>query len=131
MIIAIVPLPAMQQFLDNGVLAWGLAACGLAQLSKLFVELLVHRRWRPGVLFETGGMPSSHSALVSGIAAGVGWQSGFDQPGFAVAATVAVSSGSGSSCRSCPSVERWSESSSSSALWRSMAIGEAGRGTCR
>ncbi len=89
MIIAIVPLPAMQQFLDNGVLAWGLAACGLAQLSKLFVELLVHRRWRPGVLFETGGMPSSHSALVSGIAAGVGWQSGFDQPGFAVAATVA------------------------------------------
>ncbi len=46
--------------LDNAVLAWGLAACGVAQLSKLAIELVVHRRWRPAVLFETGGMPSSH-----------------------------------------------------------------------
>ena len=50
------------QLLDNGPLAWGLAACGLAQLSKLLIELVVHRRWRPAVLIETGGMPSSHSA---------------------------------------------------------------------
>lgn len=82
-------LPVMQQFLDNAVLSWGLLACGLAQLSKLFIELIVHRQWRPAVLLETGGMPSSHSALVSGIAAGVGWQIGFDQPGFAIAATLA------------------------------------------
>ena len=34
-------------------------------------------------------MPSSHSALVTGTAAGVGWQMGFDQPAFALAATVA------------------------------------------
>ena len=65
------------QILDNAVLAWGLAACGLAQFSKLFLELVLHRRWRPAVLFETGGMPSSHSALVTGTAAGVGWQMGF------------------------------------------------------
>ena len=77
------------QILDNAVLAWGLAACGLAQLSKLFLELLLNRRWRPAVLFETGGMPSSHSALVTGTAAGVGWQMGFDQPAFALAATMA------------------------------------------
>ena len=77
------------QFLDNGVLAWGLAACGLAQLSKLLIELVVHRRWRPAVLVETGGMPSSHSALVTGMAAGVGWQNGFNDPLFALAATVA------------------------------------------
>ena len=77
------------QVLDNGVLAWGLAACGLAQLSKLLIELVVHRRWRPAVLIETGGMPSSHSALVTGTAAGVGWQNGFNDPLFALAATVA------------------------------------------
>ena len=77
------------QLLDNQVLAWGLIACGLAQLSKLLIELVVHRRWRPAVLIETGGMPSSHSALVTGTAAGVGWQNGFNDPIFALAATVA------------------------------------------
>ena len=77
------------QILDNGVLAWGLAACGLAQLSKLVIELVVYRRWRPAVLFETGGMPSSHAALVSGTAAAVGWHEGFASPVFALAATVA------------------------------------------
>jgi acid phosphatase family membrane protein YuiD len=75
--------------LENGVLAWGLAACGLAQLSKLAIELAVHRRWRPAVLIETGGMPSSHAALISGTAAGVGWQLGFANPLFALAAVVA------------------------------------------
>ena len=77
------------ELLDNGALAWGLAACGLAQLSKLLIELVVNRRWRPAVLIETGGMPSSHSALVTGTAAGVGWQNGFNDPLFALAATVA------------------------------------------
>ncbi len=77
------------QILDNSVLAWGLAACGLAQLSKLVIELVVNRRWRPAVLIETGGMPSSHSALVTGTAAGIGWEAGFNDPVFAMAATVA------------------------------------------
>ena len=75
--------------LDNAVLAWGLAACGLAQISKLFFELIFKQRWRPSVLIETGGMPSSHSALVTGTAAGVGLQLGFDDPLFALASTIA------------------------------------------
>jgi len=75
--------------LDNAVLAWGLAACGLAQFSKLLFELIFKRRWRPSVLIETGGMPSSHSALVTGTAAGVGLQLGFDDPIFALASTIA------------------------------------------
>ncbi len=77
------------QLLDNGPLTWGLMACGLAQLSKLFAELIQHRRWRPLVLLETGGMPSSHSAFVTGTASCVGWQMGFDHPGFAIASTLA------------------------------------------
>jgi len=78
----------LQAFFSNGVLAWGLAACGLAQVSKLVIELVVHRRWRPAVLVETGGMPSSHSALLTGTTAGIGWQLGFDNPLFALAATM-------------------------------------------
>ena len=74
---------------DNAVLWWGLAACGVAQLSKLAVEFVLHGRWRPEVLLETGGMPSSHSALMTGTAAGVGWYQGYQDPLFALAAAVA------------------------------------------
>ena len=80
--------PKFVLILDNAVLAWGLAACGLAQVSKLLFELIFKKRWRPSVLIETGGMPSSHSALVTGTAAGVGLQLGFDDPMFALASTI-------------------------------------------
>ena len=74
---------------DNAVLTWGLISCGLAQLSKLIFELIQNGKWRPAVLFETGGMPSSHSALVAGTASGVGLQLGFDDPVFAMAVAIA------------------------------------------
>jgi acid phosphatase family membrane protein YuiD len=80
--------PSLLGLLDNGVLWWGLAACGTAQLSKLVIELVVHRRWNPKVLVETGGMPSSHSALLTGTAAALGWTQGFDSGLFALAATM-------------------------------------------
>ena len=88
MIDAAPPHAVLQEFLDNSCLAWGLIACGIAQLSKLVIELIVHSRWRPAVLIETGGMPSSHSALVTGTAACIGWTLGFDHPLFALAAMV-------------------------------------------
>ena len=77
------------QLLDNEVLTWALLSCGIAQVSKLIVELIKKGQWRPQVLVETGGMPSSHSALVTATASGVGMQLGFDHSGFALAATVA------------------------------------------
>jgi len=60
----------------------------MAQLSKLLIELVVHRRWNPKVLIETGGMPSSHSALMTGTTAAIGWQHGVDSALFALAATL-------------------------------------------
>jgi acid phosphatase family membrane protein YuiD len=88
---AVAPFPdhsPLVAVLDNAVLWWGLAACGIAQLSKLVIELVVHRRWNPRVLVETGGMPSSHSALMTGTAAGIGWQLGFADGVFALAASL-------------------------------------------
>ena len=81
--------PHFVYIFDNAVLAWGLAACGLAQCSKLLFELIFNKRWRPSVLIETGGMPSSHSALVTGTAAGIGLQLGFNDPLFALASSIA------------------------------------------
>jgi acid phosphatase family membrane protein YuiD len=78
----------LRDLADNSVLWWGLAACGIAQLSKLAVELVRHRRWRPAVLLETGGMPSSHSALMTGTAAAIGWSEGFQSPLFALSAAL-------------------------------------------
>ncbi|MCP9878573.1 divergent PAP2 family protein [Cyanobium sp. A1C-AMD] len=80
--------PMLVGVFDNGVLWWGLAACGVAQLSKLVIELVVHRRWNPRVLVETGGMPSSHSALLTGTTAALGWMQGFEGPLFALAAVL-------------------------------------------
>ena len=79
----------VRDLFDNAVLWWGLAACGVAQISKLALEFVLHGRWRPEVLFETGGMPSSHSALMTGTAAGVGWYQGYQDPLFALAAALA------------------------------------------
>lgn len=78
----------IRDLFDNAAMWWGLAACGVAQLSKLVVELVVEGRWNPRVLLETGGMPSSHSALMTGTAAGLGWQLGFGDPLFALAAAL-------------------------------------------
>ncbi|WP_320664727.1 divergent PAP2 family protein [Prochlorococcus sp. MIT 1223] len=75
--------------LTNEVLVWALIACGLAQVSKLFFEVFKNGKWRPAVLIETGGMPSSHSALVSGTAAGIGLKLGFNDPVFSLAAVIA------------------------------------------
>tara|TARA_B100000700_G_C15042386_1_gene855984 strand:- start:2288 stop:2800 length:513 start_codon:yes stop_codon:yes gene_type:complete len=76
--------------INNEVLIWALIACGSAQLSKIIFEFALNGKFRLSILLETGGMPSSHSALVSGMASGVGIKTGFDDPVFAIAATVAL-----------------------------------------
>ena len=48
-----------------------------AQAAKILVELFSHRRWRPGIFFENGGMPSSHTATVTTLALAVGRAEGF------------------------------------------------------
>ena len=40
-------------------------------------------------MFETGGMPSSHSALITGAASGIGCELGFDSPVFALSVAIA------------------------------------------
>ncbi len=76
--------------LGNRIL-WGAVAASLsAQGLKLLLVLIQERVWRPQVLFETGGMPSSHSALVTALAAGIGKTQGWDSPAFAIATVFAI-----------------------------------------
>ncbi|KAJ6835773.1 uncharacterized protein M6B38_330165 [Iris pallida] len=63
----------------SGVLAWA-----LAQSVKVFLNFFVERRWDLGMLFTSGGMPSSHSALCTGLTASVGLCHGVGDSLFAV-----------------------------------------------
>lgn len=60
------------------------------QAFKFFFEWWRNRRFDWLVLFRTGGMPSSHSALVTSLATVSGMQVGFGSGQFAVAAVLAL-----------------------------------------
>jgi len=76
--------------LRNPVLIGALIAWSLAQGGKLPLEYIRSRRWNWSLLFSTGGMPSSHTALVTAIAHGTGMVSGFDSPAFALGVALAM-----------------------------------------
>ncbi len=62
----------------------------LAQILKLPLEYLRTKSWDWSLIFGTGGMPSSHSAVVTAAAAGVGHYVGFDTPLFGLAFAIAT-----------------------------------------
>ncbi|MCC7361209.1 MAG: divergent PAP2 family protein [Anaerolineales bacterium] len=76
--------------LANRVLLAAVLAWTIAQIIKVPLNYLLHREWDWSLLFAAGGMPSSHTALVTGIAIGVGLQDGFQSTTFAVAAVLAA-----------------------------------------
>jgi acid phosphatase family membrane protein YuiD len=78
------------EILDNQVLLISLAASLVAQSTKFFTGMLQGRQWQWQTIFETGGMPSSHSALVSALAVGIGRTQGWNSPLFAIATVFAV-----------------------------------------
>jgi hypothetical protein len=74
--------------LNAGVLA--LLSGVAAQVLKVAVELLRHRRWRPRLVVANGGMPSSHTATVVTLAVLVGDQAGVHAPVFSLVVVFAV-----------------------------------------
>ena len=74
----------------NELLFWSLVACISAQILKVLFCIVLEGKFRLGVIFETGGMPSSHSALITGVTSGIGWSMGFDNPIFAFAVAVSL-----------------------------------------
>jgi len=75
---------------QNPVLIACLVSSLLAQVLKLPLEYLRTKEWDWSLIFGTGGMPSSHSAVVTAAAAGVGHYSGFDTPAFGLAFALAM-----------------------------------------
>jgi acid phosphatase family membrane protein YuiD len=75
---------------SNRVLICVLAAWASAQIVKVPLEYLRTRKWQWGWLLTTGGLPSSHSALIVSAANAVGLFFGFDTPLFALAVAMAM-----------------------------------------
>ena len=75
----------MLELINNLWLWTGFAAALIAQLIKVLLALILEKRWRPGLFLETGGMPSSHTALVAALCTGIGYTHGVGSPIFAVA----------------------------------------------
>ena len=71
--------------IDCALLAWF-----LAQLIKVILELVLLRRFDVKRFVSSGGMPSSHSALVVAAATAIGRLYGFDGPAFALAAVLSA-----------------------------------------
>ena len=72
------------RFLLSSFLAWA-----VAQVSKTILDLFRQRKLVLSRLVSSGGMPSSHSALVTGLATATGRVVGLGSASFAIAVVVA------------------------------------------
>ncbi len=79
----------MKTIFDNHILIAAFAAWAIAQLSKTLFELLRYRQLKLSRLVSSGGMPSSHSALVTGLATATGRMTGIDSAAFAITIVLA------------------------------------------
>ena len=78
---------AQNRILWNSILAWL-----IAQVLKVFLTLILDKRWDFTRFIGSGGMPSSHSAIMTWITTSIGMQEGFNSSIFALslAATLVV-----------------------------------------
>ena len=79
----------MQALVNNHILVAALLAWAIAQVTKTVYECIRYRELKLSRLVSSGGMPSSHSALVTGLATSAGRIAGLGSPAFAIAAVLA------------------------------------------
>jgi len=72
------------------VLIAGLVSWGIGQTIKVPIEYLRTHSWNWALLFSAGGMPSTHSSLMSSITLSIGLFDGFNNPLFALAFAVSM-----------------------------------------
>jgi len=78
------------EIISNFPLWAALSAIIFAQVVKIPIHFIATREANFGLVFSTGGMPSSHSAAVTALATAIGIQEGFGSNMFAIACVLAV-----------------------------------------
>jgi len=76
------------QLIHNQMLITALAAWFISGLLKVPIYYIDSHKWNFGLLFAPGGMPSSHSALVTATMLSVGLYNGFNTAAFVIAFTL-------------------------------------------
>ena len=61
----------------------------VAQLIKFPIQYLLDKKWTPSIIFSTGGMPSSHSAVVTSLMLAFLLTEGITSPYFAISFVLA------------------------------------------
>lgn len=80
----------LEQLMENRVLWTAILASLSAQGLKWVLFYVRTGQSNPRLLVQTGGMPSSHAAMVTALAIGVGLQEGWDSLLFAAAVVFAL-----------------------------------------
>jgi len=80
----------IQQLISNYVLMCAFWSWGIAQLLKLPLNYAANKEWDWKVLFNPGGMPSSHSAISTSASLAIGLLHGFDSSLYALSVTIMV-----------------------------------------
>ena len=78
----------LTELLNNNLLMVALLSWLIAQVLKVILTLFNERRLDFKKLVSSGGMPSSHSAISTSLAIGVGQLHGYDSALFAIAAVL-------------------------------------------
>ena len=81
---------ALWQLWHNVPLCAALLCAVAAQLTKVFTHYHAAREWDWRQVLTSGGMPSSHAALVNGLACGVASRQGLGSDLFALVAILAI-----------------------------------------
>ena len=80
----------LEDILANGILQAAAVAWALAQFMKVLIRLFKEKRLHLGLMFSTGGMPSSHTAFMVAMTTAVGIREGFGTTAFAIAAAISM-----------------------------------------
>ena len=80
----------IDQISKNEILLTAALAWAVSCFFKAIVCLVTCRNVKLGKVFGSGGMPSTHSATVTGLAVTTGLTQGFDTPLFAIALILAI-----------------------------------------
>lgn len=81
---------ALKELIGNPVLFISLFSWMLAQFLKVPIFYILYKRVHWGLWFSSGGMPSSHSALVTSVTLSIGLFEGFNSSLFALSFALAM-----------------------------------------
>ncbi|MCR5773657.1 MAG: divergent PAP2 family protein [Lachnospiraceae bacterium] len=82
-------MPYLQELLNNKMFMAAVLGWASAQIIKTIINLMMTKKFDPGRLVGSGGMPSSHSAFVTGLAVSAFIHEGAASPAFAISFVLA------------------------------------------